>query len=168
MSVYILDTNFFIQSHRITYPLDVATTFWEKVKKLFNEEKILSIDKVRDEIFNNDDELKIWIENNLSDEFFKSTDTQEVIVNYQRVVQWANSRSNHYVQNAINDFLRYENADAWLIAYALTINEDCKIVTQEKSDPNRKSKIKIPDVCFAFNIKPRNIIDMFRELGEKF
>ena len=28
MSLFIVDTNFFIQSHRVTYPLDVAKGFW--------------------------------------------------------------------------------------------------------------------------------------------
>lgn len=168
MSAFIVDSNFFIQSHRITYPLDVATTFWEKVKNLFNEGKVFSIDKVKDEIFKNDDELKRWIEVNLLDECFKPTDTQEVLTKYADVVKWTNSKNNHYVQNAINEFLQFENADAWLIAYALAINENCQIVTQEKSEPNRKSKIKIPDVCNDFNIQYKNIIEMFRELGEKF
>lgn len=168
MSVFILDTNFFIQSHRITYPLDVATTFWQKVKNLCLENKIISIDKVRDEIFKNDDELKKWIEHNIPDEFFKSTETQQVITQYQKVVQWANSRSAHYIPNAINEFLKYENADAWIVAYAIAINDNCQIVTQEKSEPNRKNKIKIPEVCDAFNIQYKNIIEMFRVLGETF
>lgn len=168
MSIFILDTNFFIQSHRVNYPLDVATTFWEKVKKLFEDGKVVSIDKVKDEIFKNDDELKRWIEVNVDNECFKLTETNEVLNKYSEVVNWANSKSNHYVQNAINEFLQFENADAWLIAYALAINEGCKIVTQEKSEPNRKSKIKIPDVCNDFNVQYKNIIDMFRELGERF
>lgn len=168
MALFIVDTNFFIQSHRITYPLDVAVNFWHKVKRLFDEEKIASIDKVRDEIFKNDDELKKWIEQNLRSEFFKSTETQEVLIEYQKIVIWANSKSSHYVQNAINEFLQYENADAWLIAYGLSINKNCIIVTQEKSEPNRKSKIKIPEVCNDFKLPYKNIIEMFRELGETF
>jgi len=42
------------------------------------------------------------------------------------------------------------------------------IVTEEKSRPNSKSKIKIPDICSAFGIKYLNTIDMFRELKVKF
>lgn len=168
MSLFILDTNFFIQSHRITYPLDVATTFWQKVKKLCSENKIISIDKVKDEIYKNDDELKNWIEQNIQLDFFKSTATQDVINEYQKVVQWANSKSTHYIPNAINEFLKYKNADAWIVAYALAINDNCQIITQEKSEPNRKSKIKIPEVCDAFNIQYKNIVEMFRLLGETF
>jgi hypothetical protein len=31
MSIYLVDSNFFIQAHRATYPLDIATGFWNKV-----------------------------------------------------------------------------------------------------------------------------------------
>jgi hypothetical protein len=168
MSLFILDTNCFIQSQRVTYPLDVATTFWEKLKILSYERKIISIDKVRDEIFKNDDELKEWIEKNLPEDFFQNTETQNIIDNYIRIAQWADSKKDHYLEKAIKDFLKDDNADAWLIAYALTINEGCIIVTQEKSEPNRKSKIKIPDVCIAFGLPYKNLIEMFRILGEKF
>ncbi|MEJ5352651.1 MAG: DUF4411 family protein [Melioribacteraceae bacterium] len=132
------------------------------------ENKIISIDKVRDEIFKNDDELKKWIEENIPDDFFKSTKTEHVIAEYKKLVQWANSRSAHYIPYAINEFLKYENADAWIVAYALAINDNSQIVTQEKSEPNRKNKIKIPEVCDAFNIQYKNIVEMFRALGETF
>lgn len=168
MPLFIVDTNFFIQSHRITYPLDVAEGFWKKAIKIANENKVISIDKVKNEIYNNDDELKKWIEDNLPKEFFKTTDTQEVLSNYAKVVNWANSKNNFYLPKAITEFLNYDNADAWLAAYALSLTENCCIITQEKSEPNRKSKIKLPEVCHAFNIKYKNIIEMFRELGERF
>lgn len=46
MSVYVLDSNIFIEAHRSNYPLDVATTFWDVLKQLAQEGKIISIDKV--------------------------------------------------------------------------------------------------------------------------
>ena len=168
MSLFIVDTNFFIQSHRITYPLDIAVGFWEKVIKIANENKIISIDKVKNEIYRNDDELTKWIDDNLSEEFFKPTETPEVLSSYSKIVNWANSKNNFYLPKAISEFLDYEYADAWLTAYALSYGRECCIVTQEKSEPNRKSKIKIPEVCNEFNIQYKNIIEMFRELGERF
>ena len=47
MSVYVVDSNFFIQAHRAHYPLDVAVSFWAKVKQLAYEGKIISIDNVK-------------------------------------------------------------------------------------------------------------------------
>jgi hypothetical protein len=44
MAVYVLDSNFFIQAHRATYPLDIATGFWNKVKHLAESGSLISID----------------------------------------------------------------------------------------------------------------------------
>lgn len=168
MPNFLLDSNFFIQAHRIIYPLDVVTGFWNKVKELASEEKIISIDKVKNEIYKNEDELKKWMNVNLSPQFFKDSQLPEVLVNYSKIVHWAQARSDFYIQRALTDFLEYENADSWLVAYALTLNKDCILVTQEVSQPNRKSSIKIPDVCNAFGIQAMNTIEMFRILKETF
>ncbi len=168
MPLFIVDANFFIQSHRITYPLDIAKGFWEKVKDIAESGKIVSIDKVKNEIYNNEDDLKDWIDSNLPLDFFKSTETPEILSQYSKIVKWANTKSSFYLPKAITEFLDLKCADAWLCSFALSIPTECSIITQEKSEPNRKSKIKIPEVCNAFNLQYKNIIDMFRELGETF
>ena len=58
MGIYVVDSNFFIQAHRINYPLDIAFSFWKKVKQLAHENKIISIDKVKTEIYDKNDALK--------------------------------------------------------------------------------------------------------------
>jgi hypothetical protein len=60
MEVYILDSNFFIQAHRVSYPLDIALSFWKKVKQLAAEGKIISIDKVKNELYDKNDALEVW------------------------------------------------------------------------------------------------------------
>ncbi len=166
MSVYVVDTNFFIQAHRAHYPLDVACSFWNKVKELADKDIIISIDKVKNEIYNNNDVLKQWCIDNLPDNFFKNTST--ITSSYRQVVSWATSRSNHFLPNAINEFLDSEAADAFIIAYVLSDNDNRVLVTQEISEPNRKTKVKIPDVCLGLNVKFVNVMDMFREIGETF
>lgn len=166
MRVYIVDSNFFIQAHRDTYPLDIAFSFWNKVKQLAFDGKIISIDKVKDEIYYKNDALEFWCKNNLPDDFFK--DTSEVINEYKQVTLWAFSRGSHYSQNAINEFLDADEADAFIVAYALADPANIIVVTQEKSEPYRKNKIKIPEACNAMNVQFVNTIDMFRQLGETF
>jgi hypothetical protein len=166
MSVYIVDTNFFIQAHRETYPLDVAYSFWNKVKELAIDGKIVSIDKVKDEIYDKNDALEHWCRYNLPENFFK--DTSDVLNDYQRVVGWAVSKSSHYSQNALNEFLAADEADAFLVAYALKDNAYRTLVTQEVSKPEQKNKIKIPEPCLFFNVRFIRAIDVFRELGETF
>ncbi len=166
MSIYVVDSNFFIQAHRVSYPLDVAVSFWNKVKHLAANEKIISIDKVKNEIFKNEDDLKTWCEDNLPEIFFK--DTTAVVTEYAQVANWAASRSSHYLPKALAEFLDADEADAWLVAYALADPGDRIIVTQELSAPQGRNKIKIPDACTANNVRFVNTIEMLRQLGEKF
>ena len=56
MTVYVVDSNFFIQAHRVNYPLDIAYSFWNKVKELAEAGKIISIDKVKDELYDKNDD----------------------------------------------------------------------------------------------------------------
>ena len=64
--------------------------------------KIISIDKVKNELYNKNDELEAWCKVNLPDNFFKNTD--EVIGAYAHVIGWAISKSGQYNQNALNEF----------------------------------------------------------------
>jgi Domain of unknown function (DUF4411) len=167
MSLYILDSNFFIQAHRAYYPIDVVQSFWTKVESLSSQNVIASIDKVKKEIFDNsshEDELKVWCQAKIANGFF--IDTSSVLNNYIQIVNWVNSMNNHYTPRAIQEFLTADLADPWLIAYAMSNNTT--IVTYEKSEPNRKNRIKIPEVCNQFNVRYINTIDMMRELNEKF
>ena len=166
MKVYVVDSNFFIQAHRVNYPLDVAKSFWSKVKQLSEQGKIVSIDKVKKEIFDHQDDLKKWCEKNLPENFFK--ETTEVILNYRQVAVWASSRQEQYTQNAIAEFLNADEADAWLVAYSHADITNRVIVTQEKSQPEIRRKIKIPEACAPFDINFVDTIQMLRELGEQF
>lgn len=164
MSVYVVDSNFFIQAHRVIYPLDVAISFWDKVKKLAEDGSIVSIDKVKNELYQNDDELKTWCKNNLPDNFFK--DSTELINEYSQVVSWAMSKSGHYLQKALDEFLDAGEADAWIVAYG--IKNNCIITIYERSQPDRKNKIKIPEPCDLLGVPYVDTIEMFRQLRVQF
>jgi len=166
MSIYVADSNFFIEAHRKSYPLDIAFSFWNKVKQLATERKIISIDKVKDELYDKNDALEAWCKANLPIDFFK--DTSVVMAAYSQVIAWATSKSNYYQPNALNEFLAADEADAFLIAYALADSSNRIVVTQEISEPNRKTKVKIPDACIALNVQFLSLIEMFRQLGETF
>ena len=166
MNVYVVDSNFFIEAHRSTYPLDVAHSFWNKVKNLAEHGKIISIDKVKKEIYDHEDALKQWCVANLPQDFFK--DSSEAIGQYSNVASWAASKSNHYLAHALAEFLHADEADAFLVAYTLSDSANRILVTQELSNPNQKNKIKIPEPCNALGVTYCNTIEMFRRLGETF
>ena len=166
MAVYVVDSNFFIQAHRATYPLDIATSFWNKVRELANNENIISIDKVKSELYDKNDELEFWCKNNLPNNFFADSSTS--LAEYGRISSWATSRSNHYMPNAINEFLNVDEADAFLVAFTLADLNNRILVTQEISNPYQKNKIKIPEPCNEFGVTFVNTITMFRQLGVTF
>ena len=108
---YIVDSNFFIQAHRSIYPLDIFQGFWIKIKSLSDNGTILSIDKVKKEIFDkssHEDELMRWCNSNLNENFF--IDTTSFLNNYISIVNWTTSMNNHYTQPAIEEFLEVELA----------------------------------------------------------
>ena len=161
---FVLDSNFFIQAHRMHYPMDVVPNFWSKIKELAEKGIIVSIDKVKDELNLNKDELTVWCNDNLPEDFFKETDI--VIGEYVAVTAWVNSKSTHFNLAALNEFLDSTEADAWLIAHSIA--NESSIVTHETSEPYRKNKVKIPDACAPFGVSCLNTIELFRYLGEQF
>ena len=166
MKIYVVDSNFFIQAHRATYPLDVAASFWSKVRELAESGTIVSIDKVKNELFDKNDDLEDWCVNNLPTEFFK--DSSSVLAEYEKISIWAISKNDHYLPQAINEFLDADEADAFLISYALADIQNRVLITHEVSQPEKKKKIKIPEPCDAFGVTYMNTIQMFRELGITF
>jgi hypothetical protein len=166
MPVYVVDTNFFIQAHRAIYPLDVAASFWNKIRQLAHAGTIISIDKVKDEIYDHQDVLQQWCGNNLPANFFK--DSTPTLPEYSRVTSWAVSRNTQYLPKAINEFLEADRADAFIVGYVLADVANRTIVTYEVSAPMSKNNIKIPDVCTAHSIPYVNTIEMLRQLGETF
>lgn len=165
MTPYLLDTNFFIQAYRDGFPMDVVPSFWNKVEELAAAGKIISIDKVRNEIFLVEDDLKLWCLNHLPDSFFE--DSTSILDTYTQIISWAYSRLNDpYSQQAIDIFLDADEADAWLIAYACA--QHLPLVTNEISAPQSKKSIKIPDACLPFGVRTLSSINLFRELGERF
>jgi len=166
MKTYVVDSNFFIEAHRATYPLDIATSFWVKVKELAQQGTIISIDKVKKELFDKNDDLEEWCVNNLPTDFFK--DSSIVLQEYGQISSWATSKSDHYLPNAINEFLDVDEADAFLVAFVLADKQNKVLVTHEISDPKRRNKVKMPEPCTQFGVVYMNTIGMLRELGVTF
>ncbi|MBQ9254629.1 MAG: DUF4411 family protein [Bacteroidales bacterium] len=162
---YILDSNFFIQPNRSFCPPEIGVSFWNKLKQLHYQKYVYSLDKVRDELFSNEDNLKKWFKSQSieKDFFIKSND--DMLNKLKEISNWV--QNSHYNEKARNKFLDRGKADIFLVSFA-SINEDSTIVTYETSQPNRISEIKLPDICKQFNARCIQPIEMFRELNEKF
>ncbi len=164
MSTYLIDTNVFIQAYKEDYPFDVAVSFWDTIKQLTLDEKIFSIDKVKSELYAQDDDLKMWCETNLPDNFFK--ESQGAILEYGQLINWAANPVRNYKPEAIQEFSTASVADAWIIACA--IKNNTKVVSLEKGGTGKLKRVMIPDACDAFGISCIRTMEMFRELGVTF
>lgn len=164
--IYLVDSSCFMTASRVSYPIDIAISFWDKVSELAQSHAFYSIDKVNDEIKLNDDLLTKWCNDNLPKDFFFSTETKEVYAKYAELVNWAQSKG--IKQTGVDKFIAADKADIYFVAFASLAPENYTIVTEEKSAINSKSDIKLPDACSAFNIRSINFIQMLRELKVQF
>ena len=62
---YLIDSNCFIEPHRGVCPLDVAISFWNKMKELTCEKNVYILDRVKGELTEWDNDLKRWIVDNV-------------------------------------------------------------------------------------------------------
>lgn len=158
---YVLDTSLFTQAKRSYYAFDIARSFWQHLVKSTNEGIITSIDKVYNEIERGKDDLYVWVQQNLPLQFFCSTDNSpEVLVNYQQLIGLSSSNT-QFTINAKTEFAQYDEADAQVVAFALS--NRLTVVSQEIFNANIKRKILIPNVCHEFNVRHIDTFTFLRE-----
>jgi hypothetical protein len=161
---YIIDANTFMEAARGYYAFDFARPFWNSLVGYAQRNRIISLDKVLDEINKGNDELKVWANRDFVS-YFAESQTSAVIQQYATLVNWADRQPN-YLQLAKDEFMEDDNADAWIIAYAMA--HDCTVVTDELPNPNSKKRIFIPDVCNAFGVPFCDIFTMLRAVNFSF
>ena len=154
---FLLDTNVFLESHSRYYAPDICPGFWDALKHCCAQSKLLSIDRVQDEITNNKT-LDEWIAQAPGDLFQSSRDAQ-VVTMYGEIMAWANDKK-QFKPEAKAEFAR--GADGWLVAYAKV--HGCRIVTHEAYAPSVRRKVPIPNICEQFNVPHTNTFLMLREL----
>ena len=159
--VYVLDANMFIEAAQRYYAFDLAPGFWQALLDHARDGRIQSIDRVKDEIEQGDDELKDWVKSD-SHQWFASTDQADVIEAYRAIMGWILS-SSQFLEAAKAEFAR--GADGWLVAYAMA--KGYVVVTHEQYSRDVKSRIPIPNVCQEFGVTYVNTFVMLRDLGVK-
>jgi predicted nucleic acid-binding protein len=160
--LYVLDSNVLIDAHRRYYAFDLAPKFWDSLIMHSEENRICSIDKVKDELAKGNDAHWKWANDHFLNAFH-STDEDEVQKVYRSLMGWANANE-RYAPAAKAEFASV--ADAWLIAYAKAKNYI--LVTDEKIAESAQRRIPIPNVCKEFNVPYIGTFEMLRKLGVKF
>lgn len=165
---YLFDTNIFIQSHNLNYHPSFCTNFWDWIIAGYNADKFYSIDKVSKEIIRppeSTDELSKMLRDSVipKDFFVQSITDANIAQSYRQLIGWAYS-NNHFLPKAKDEFARADSADAQLIATAMTY--DYVIVTEERSDPNCKKRILIPDAAAQFDVQCITLPMLLRKHAE--
>ena len=161
---YIIDSNCFIEASRRYYSMEIAKPFWDALCSFARQGKLLSVDKVLEELKMGNDSLKQWAEVTFRPHF-QNTQINGTLQTYITLMLWAESQT-QYNRIAKDRFMEDSNADTWILAYAKTYN--CKIVTQEVPSIHVKRNIPIPNVCDAFGIEYCDTFQMLKELNFSF
>jgi hypothetical protein len=158
---YLLDANVFMQAARQYYAFDLVPAFWKALVDHASKDRLLSIDRVKDEIERGKDELAQWA-NGTFRTYFVSTNEDDVLQAYGEIMRWAQAQ-NQYSEAAKAEFADQKNADAWIVAFAKA--KGCVVVTHEQPAPESRNKIKLPDACQAFGVPWTGAFSMLRALG---
>lgn len=158
---YIIDSNILISSSRRFYPFDIMPGFWRQFLEKIDG-KVVLIDKVKEEIFNGDDELSDWLRENQSCFIQKNMSDIDVINAYSKIIQNVADDFN-YREAAKEEFARV--ADSWICAHALA--HEYVVVTEETYEPDGKKRVKIPNICRDYGIEYINMLQFFRNIEVK-
>ena len=163
--IYLVDSDVFITAKNLYYSFDICPGFWKSMMHHHLEGRVFSIDRVRSELLagQRTDDLVRWVKEQVPKEFFLPVDTTLVTHAYKRVMLWAQSQP-QYFDYAKANFAT--GADGWLVAYGRA--HGATVVTNERSAPESRRQIKLPDVCDQFGVQRYNTFEMLRALNAGF
>ena len=156
---YLLDTNIFIQAHRLHYGMDFCPAFWDWLERSNAAGQVFSIEKVSDELAEGKDQITEWAEKR-GEKFFLPPDNA-VLVAMQQVSQWIAGQS--FTPAAVSTF--FQVADFYLVAHALAHRH---VVVTHEVPANSVNYVKIPNVCIGLGVKCVTPYEMLRKEKARF
>lgn len=160
-SLFVLDTNIFIEAHRRYYSQDICPGFWRFLRHNALKGNLLSIDRVREEILE-PDALVLWTRQ-APDELFATTSDQPVFDFFRQMHSWVQGNTQFWTE-AKEEFARV--ADGWVAAYAKV--NGAVVVTHEAFSANVHKRVPLPNICQEFDIAYCDTFEMLRQLGVRF
>ena len=160
--LYVLDANVFIEAHRRYYAFDICGGFWECLLHYHDAERIISIDRVHDELLTGD-ALEDWINDTAPDEFFATTAETNVTRHFANMMSWVQAQT-QFKREAKAEFARV--ADGWVAAYAKAHNG--VVVTHEEYASEARKRVPLPNVCRQFGVNYVDTFAVLRELDVEF
>lgn len=157
--IYVLDANVFIEAARRYYAFDIAKGFWHGLLDHAKQGKLVSIDRVAQELERGNDDLCDWGKKHFHPHF-SSKNHAEIANNFGTLMAWVQGNQ-QFLAHAKTEFAG--GVDGWIIAFAMT--KKAVLVTHEVFDPNIKRKVPIPNVCRAFKVECIDTFELMRRLG---
>jgi len=150
---YLLDANVFIQAKNLHYGFSFCPAFWDWIIRENQAGKVFSVERVRDEIMEGNDELAQWAAKH-RDSLFLALGAS-VLPAMHRVSGWVANQQ--YTPAAVSMFL--QDPDYYLVAQALDGGH--VVVTHEKPEASIK-RVKIPNVCIGIGVPFMNPFEVLR------
>lgn len=160
---YLMDANTFIEAKKRYYGFDVCPGYWKAVLAHHGAGTLCSIDRVRDEMTGEGDDLSNWVANDVPGGFFNPSNDAAILAVYGGLVAWVQGQA-QFMQAAKVEFANV--ADGWLIAYAK--HHGFTLVTEEILQPESKRRVPIPNVCQQFGVPFINTFKMLADLNVRF
>lgn len=137
---YCIDTNFFIDMHRLHLPLESNPQFWDWLLGLAAQGIISMHEEVFDELTGYNDSLAPWVKKH-----------KKVLVNGDFGDLYIRQVQEEGYQSRDESFLFTLKADPWVIASAMAMS--AAVVTAEKPGKHLvPRKKKIASVCQVLNV----------------
>ena len=159
--LFVLDTNVFIEAHHRYYAQEVCPGFWECLDHYSREKRVVSIDRVRNEILRPSPLVK-WVSEAPSELFVTSADPPVIAV-FKEMANWV-QQNRQFRSEARTQFARV--ADGWIAAYARV--NGAVVVTHERFRAGVRNRVPLPNVCREFGVEYRDTFGMLRELEARF
>ncbi len=162
---YLIDSDVLITAKNRYYAFPICPGFWDSVLHGHSLGHIHSIDRVRQELRlgRRDDDLVRWVARSVPKGFFLSSDVEEVVAAFTRIMLWV-TRHTQYYDEAKAKFA--SGADGWLVAHGVANGKT--VVTNEQSRPESRNQVKLPDVCNAFSVDFEDTFAMLHTLGVQY
>lgn len=157
---YLLDANIFIQGKKLHYGFDFCPAFWDWLDASNANRTVFSIEKVRGELLDGNDDLSMWAQAR-DNAFFVPPDASTP-ASLAAVSTWANSKN--YDPIALSTFLQ-TGADYYLVAQAHALGH---VVVSHEIPSNSTRRIKIPDACIGVGVKVMSPYEMLRTEKARF
>ncbi len=159
--MYLLDANTYIQAKNLHYQMSFCPAYWSWLDQQYALSSLVSISTVYDELADGDDELSEWVKDRQAHFLPVSDDaTQEKFAEIAQFVDDMPVKKPEFVA----EFLA--KADPWLIAVA-AVNGGT-VVTHETPVPDNSTKVKIPNVCEAFDVPYITTFQLLNRLEAQF